>query len=415
MIATLASLPLATILVLFTGAEAALMTIGTLAGMIAAVAANGILFTLMVHRRSVSPGDAGDWAASRAGPGMSTAEAACADGGEPPVSAPAATSAPADVAQVADELGLYRELLDLLRAQTRNVSDETEGAAYTILSCLTQIDKRVQDMISYLNETGASEKVAALIGRAETGMDGNRLLLKAFRESHENAAEMSRQQLSAIQTMTVNLLEVAGKVRKISRQTNMLAINAAIEASRAGKFGRGFAVVAVEVKELAHSSDEAAVAIQTGIAQLERAIGVSMSNQMMEREAFDRISENISDITENLDSLVGHQHEVLEKIQQESALVSQPIVDLMGSIQFQDITRQQLQHVNEAMDSLSDHSDHLKSCLLNGSLDQGLVSLRSKLDNMMEGYVMSQQRNIHQQLAGHGCVEDKGAVIELFQ
>ena len=64
-----------------------------------------------------------------------------------------------------------------------------------------------------------------------------------------------------------------------------------------------------------------------------------------ERVELGKISTAISDLTENMERLISHQRDTLVKVQDESARIAQPVVELMASIQFQDVTRQRLEHL----------------------------------------------------------------------
>jgi methyl-accepting chemotaxis protein len=317
------------------------------------------------------------------------------------------------------ELGHYRELLNIVRDQVGSVSAETEGAAFNILTRLNDVDRHIQDMIAFLNHAGSSEKMVDLMDRTEARMAENRRLLDEFCDGRDHAAGENEARLGEVQQMVTGLYHVVGQVRAISKQTNILAINAMIEAARAGPAGRGFAVVALEVKQLSRDSDKAAVDIQAGIARLQDAITINMRTTMAarleaERRGLNAISNSISELTVNLGRLIGHQRDVVVKIQESSEMIAHPIMALIGSIQFQDVTRQQLQHVSQAVEFIARHSEQLARFLEGVGIDQEFESAHAGITELRSGYVMSQQRNIHNAAMGGEGVEDKGALVQLF-
>lgn len=199
----------------------------------------------------------------------------------------------------------------------------------------------------------------------------------------------------------------------------MLSFNAAIEATRAGEAGKGFAVVASEVKQLSRGSDKAAVDIQDGIARLQVAISVSLQSMVhnrleAERKGFDVISDSIAELTENLDRFISHQRDVMTKIHEASEVIAHPIMALIGSIQFQDITRQELQHVSQGMEFVASHSGQLRVVLEDFGKDHDLDSIQTMIAELMEQYVMSQERNIHNAAIGNGELEETGPLVQLF-
>jgi methyl-accepting chemotaxis protein len=212
---------------------------------------------------------------------------------------------------------------------------------------------------------------------------------------------------------------VVDQVRGLAKQSGMLAINAAIEAAQAGEAGRGFAVVAGEVKQLSRASDQAAVDIHAGIARLQDAISTSMETTMKKRLAaetvgFAAIADGIVELSRNFDTLIGHQRVVLDKVQAESGAIATPIIDMIGSIQFQDITRQELQVVSKALASLADHAGHLGAHLDGPGEDFKGARIAAAIEALRDDYVMARQRNIHNAASGRDDVEERGPLVELF-
>jgi methyl-accepting chemotaxis protein len=270
-----------------------------------------------------------------------------------PIAANRSDALSAKALVVAGEPGHYKELLGILHDQIENVTLETGKAVLDILTRLNEIDRLIQDMIAFLNHAGTSETMADLMDRTESRLATNLRLLNEFQSARDEAAVESREWLGEIQGMVAELDRVVGQARIISKQTNMLAFNAAIEATRASQFGKGFAVVASEVKELSRDADKAAVDIQSGIFRLQDAINAGMQRMVNQRLEAER---------KDFDALI-------------------------RSIQFQDITRQELQHVSKGMEFVARHSDQLRVVLEDCERDHDLGSTQVAIAELMTHYM----------------------------
>ena len=339
---------------------------------------------------------------------------------EPPPSADlaAAPAGPSAASTLIDGLRHYEDYSEVIRLQVDCVNDVTEKAALDISTQLQAIDRALSDLLTFLSESSNSEKVAQMMAEAEHQISTSRAILDQFAQGRSEEAEAEETQLDEVATAARHLNDFVHEARNIAQRTNMLAINAAIEASRAGEFGRGFAVVATEVKALSVRSDELAQRIGHGLDDLntimQRVVqSIISESAVRERQRIDGISGCVGNLMDTLEILVAHQREILVKAQQENFRISQPVIALMGSIQFQDITRQQLTHVCRALATMSNHIARLRAAAEDPSQPFDAGTIRQELDVIFNEYVMARQRHAHQDVVG-GEREEDGQMIELF-
>ncbi|MBF0562304.1 MAG: hypothetical protein HQL37_09840 [Alphaproteobacteria bacterium] len=322
-------------------------------------------------------------------------------------------------ALVVTELQAYHFFTNLLRSQTQDIIETTEAAATSIVTALQQVDRAISDMMGFLEQSSANDRVAEIVDRTEQEMHLNRKMLQEFMDQRARDATDAVVRQEEIREATDHLVGMVRHVREIASATNMLALNATIEAARAGDAGRGFLVVASEVKALSRQSDQTARDLHSGIERLQATIANSLEtiiHQHVDEESksLTLVTKTITDLTDNLEKLISHQRDVLTKVQHESEAIARPIMELMGSIQFQDITRQQLQHLSTASMLVDDHVEAMCRVLEDTSSVPEIIPLQTLMEDVFNRYVMASQRDSHREAGGQTAMEDGGPKIELF-
>ena len=331
---------------------------------------------------------------------------------------PAPGAAAALLERVRSELDGYSFFTEILNGQMRSVTDLTEAAANSILTNLTGVDAKFTALLEFIRQSGSSERVTGVIAQIDTEIKGAREQLARFAERQRQEAEIGVQQRSKIGEDTRRVLEALEGVNGIARQTTMLAFNVSIEAARAGEAGKGFSVIAGEIRKLATEAQAISTDVQSRVATLMRSVAVDLQKQADQREqderaAIDNISQTLNGLTDDLTTIVSHQRDVLQKVEAESEAVAHPIMDIMGSIQFQDIIRQQLEQLDHMAVMVGEHLASMGATLANPEAEFSEASLFQKLEDMYASYTMVTQRQQHRQALG-GSAETTGSLIEMF-
>ena len=248
-----------------------------------------------------------------------------------------------------DELTYVSSNLNKLIGSIKEALSSAKNTAHTNTSLINdltksmqQIDEKSQMSASYAHSTkdkntqilslvtatkNASESSSKQTDTVRQTLNSARTTLSSMNTLVEDSlhaqADLTNR-LSALASDTEQTKEILNAINDIADQTNLLALNAAIEAARAGEHGRGFAVVADEVRQLAEKTQKSLVEIQASINIITQSV-IDVSSQIEEN------SRTIKKLSETSIEVDGHMSESVE-IMDKTCAISNDQVEKMNQV-----------------------------------------------------------------------------------
>lgn len=334
-----------------------------------------------------------------------------------------------DLAQKTQELfaflaGQFGEQFGNIHAENRQVQGILADAIEKLIASFTSLEeksRRQQEMASTIvyGEAARQQEGRGL----ETLLAEIREMLHAFLEQAQHNGEQARnlaQRMNRTNEHFQKVRNLLGEVSMIANQTNLLAINASIEAARAGQHGKGFAVVAEEVRSLAGRSTrfsneigESVQGIADALAEVEGGISaIARADDNLASETRQRVA-NVLGESERFNTLL---RETVGSMSEISETVTREVGQAVTSLQFQDMSTQVIGHVNRRLDSLGELLD--KIAALAFARDTAEADLKADCDMRLHDFRDSLETGaLLLENANHNPVSQKSmneGDIELF-
>ena len=211
-------------------------------------------------------------------------------------------------------------------------SDEQANRTNSVAAAINELGAAAQEIAR--NAAEASHQASDARSLAEQGQQVVERNIGAMNQLSEMLSASSTN-IESLNNKTVNIGQILEVITSISQQTNLLALNAAIEAARAGEAGRGFAVVADEVRNLAHRTQESAQQVQKMIDELQVGARESVSTMSeSQRHSLDSVEianlvgERLNSVTQRIGEIDGMNQSVATATEEQTSVVEAINMDI---------------------------------------------------------------------------------------